>query len=68
MVIYKIEGTGVTYFKRIVCNGKLVAIAEQLTDKRWIVNDLNDRRMTDQSFESAIEVRNWVKENFDSTT
>ena len=64
MAKFKVEGTGVKHSKRITRDGELVAMAEQFSSNKWSVFDpSDDRRMTDLFFDSANEVRNWVKAN-----
>jgi hypothetical protein len=42
--VWKLESGGVSYCKRIVLNGRIVGLADQLSNGSWIVSDTNGKR------------------------
>lgn len=62
---FKLEGTGTRQAKRILRDGVLVAMAQQLANGQWGIYDPDDdHRLTPMSFDSAGETRNWAKARF----
>jgi hypothetical protein len=67
MAKIKIEATGVKHSKRVLCDGRFVALAEEFSNGKWGAFAVDGgQQLTLRTFENAKDVGKWVKEHLPS--
>lgn len=60
----QVKATGMKYWKTVQNDaGQVVAVLSQLSSGRWVLNDPNDKRLSNQKFDDISQAKKWMAEH-----